>query len=312
MVNLKTATFFYGVREFVAVMFQLVCFSRLGASDFFTGALILFVTLVVFDFPFLSSHLFACLRICVWGTSNGAGWAALQIVWFALAQIAGACAAAEVATWADLDSAVHRIGNRTISNEGSAAFQIVDEMMAVAVCLIGLIHLIDVSVPGMLKNAYWQPGEAYGGITDDSAHESTLQEISDNVKRLLDEHVNPHNVSGGHNRPPLSQHNAVPVAFIMHACLLVAGVTRAFPSAHQSVHISVFLLSSNLCSWQAFWMRTIGGLLGTLVAGIYYKTVYVQPPDVLRTSVIAPNPPAFMYTNLLLPRNLRAELLNQK
>ena len=54
------------LKEFTAVLVQLVCFSRLGPVDLFNGGVLLYMILVVFAFPFLNSYLFGFLRFGMW------------------------------------------------------------------------------------------------------------------------------------------------------------------------------------------------------------------------------------------------------
>ena len=64
-------TFFYCIKELVSVMFQLFCFSRVASYDMTNGALILFATLVSFDYPFLSPTFFLSMRFGPWLRADG-------------------------------------------------------------------------------------------------------------------------------------------------------------------------------------------------------------------------------------------------
>ncbi len=62
--NIQTAL--HCLNEYTAVLVQLVCYSRLGQVDLFNGALLLYMVLIVFAFPFLNSYLFGFLRFGMW------------------------------------------------------------------------------------------------------------------------------------------------------------------------------------------------------------------------------------------------------
>ena len=78
--------------------------------------------------------------------------------------------------------------------------------------------------------------------------------------------------------PPQSPgYNAVPITLIVHVSILVAGIMRAFPSAHQSLHITLYVGNGILDEWPSdFNGRLIGGFVGLLLALIYYHTIYYQ------------------------------------
>ena len=79
-------------------------------------------------------------------------------------------------------------------------------------------------------------------------------------------------------RAPSDQYLPVPVDLILYASLLVAAVSRAFPSAHQSLHLSLYFW------WMGFsggnfddtGARIGGGYLATGVALAYYYVWYVR------------------------------------
>lgn len=63
--------------EFCAVAFQLVCLSRLGPNDInnqlepsVAANLVLFVTLVIFEFPFLNGYILFMYDLCVIGRTS--------------------------------------------------------------------------------------------------------------------------------------------------------------------------------------------------------------------------------------------------
>jgi hypothetical protein len=260
-------TVFLCFKEAVAVMFQLLCYARMGNYDFFNGALILFVTLTAFGFPFLNSNLFTCLRLGPWyirpahNFEYHLGGTLIQIVFIALFQVGGAAIAAAawygiVEKWGMLAKGVdngmlytnsnvsgavyNSIDGRVTADDASRAAIFFDEFAAQAAFMVGAIHIMEAVAPGLLISAVWQK-----------------------------------------KQPASSEpgHTPVPLHFILYVCLLVAGVTRAFPSAHQSPHISVYLLVLGCLGGQgidttACWLRIGGGILSLGFVIPYYWYMY--------------------------------------
>lgn len=67
----------------------------------------------------------------------------------------------------------------------------------------------------------------------------------------------------------------IPSAYIVHACVLILGLTRAFPSAHQSLHLSVYYFHMGYINVEAMWVRFAGGLMAAVAAILYYHFWYV-------------------------------------
>jgi len=279
-------TAFECVKGFVSVLFHLLCYARMGNYDFFNGALILFVTLTVFGFPFLNSNLFACLRFGPWNTNSNLGGSLGQVVLMTAAHTIGAVVAAIawhdiVKKWGILDKAVDgavytSIDGRVENDDDSRAAILFDELVAQAVFLVGVLHIIEATVPEFMRSAAW------------------------------------YSPSEENQKSPTVKHTPIPLTFILYVSLLVAGVTRAFPSAHQSPHVSVYLLMMNGLgtpgiSYTACWFRLLGGVLSLAIALPYYWFVYVDRENnegnyvkTLKRATIV-NVPAFMRSELLLP-----------
>jgi len=71
------------------------------------------------------------------------------------------------------------------------------------------------------------------------------------------------------------------INFFLRLTLLVASVSRAFPSAHLSFHISVYLRGMELISWEQFSAHVVGGLAGLLITVVLVKSrkyVYEKTP----------------------------------
>jgi hypothetical protein len=62
------------------------------------------------------------------------------------------------------------------------------------------------------------------------------------------------------------------INFFLRLTLLVASVSRAFPSAHLSFHISVYLRGMELIDWQSFSAHFVGGLVGLVISVVLVKS----------------------------------------
>jgi hypothetical protein len=69
-----------------------------------------------------------------------------------------------------------------------------------------------------------------------------------------------------------SEPTTIPVPLIMATVFLVVAITYAFPSAHQSFHMTLFFIV--LGAGDAWGYRLGGGILGTLLALGYYHFYY--------------------------------------
>jgi hypothetical protein len=179
-------TFYLMLKEMLCVMIQLVCFSRTGLGDMFTGALVLFMMLVSFGFPFLSSHLFLVLRLGPWYKSSmgcmGLFRLLIQLVFVIGSQITGGYAAAEFLkayadTWAgsgmsQTDVRKNWIFNRLDGTDSVASSRVdwqflnvdtsvnsglpgLEEGVNTFVFMIGLLHLMEVDCPTLLSSAFF-------------------------------------------------------------------------------------------------------------------------------------------------------------
>ena len=74
---------------------------------------------------------------------------------------------------------------------------------------------------------------------------------------------------------PSTEYFPVPAELILHASLFVVAVSRAFPSAHQSLHLSIYFWYMGLCGDDEFWARVGGGYVACIAALVYYWFWYV-------------------------------------
>ena len=138
------------------------------------------------------------------------------------------------------------------SDDVSVMF-LLEEFFAVFILLVEILHLIEEVTPKLLKNAFWNEGGADSEefvLSNGAGFSSRHRDMSIMVQHILFEVQKmdkpPRSVQGGnvaeYNSKPLSVLTAyVPVPFmlIFQVCILVAGVSRAFPSAHLSMHVSI-------------------------------------------------------------------------
>ncbi len=105
-------------------------------------------------------------------------------------------------------------------------------------------------------------------------------------------------------------HSAIPISFILHVCLLLAATSRAFPTAHGTPAISLFLVQMEYCKGDVARQRVIGGCIGAVLGLLYYYIWYVWPgrtqteiPERFISSAIVARP-AFLYSELQIPDSM--------
>jgi len=275
-------TFFYCIKELVSVMFQLFCFSRVASYDMTNGALVLFLTLVSFDYPFLSPTFFLSMRFGPWLRADAVIpflMTVLQSVCIVGFQCLGAYFAALCVK--DFNAANFNATNGvglvqsnstfqgvTYNSAGiSGGFIFAEEMVATTVLQIGLYHLLEAGFMSFL-----------------------------NIK-----------TSNKTSKPEAT----IPLIMITSASILIAAGARAFPSAHQALQITVFLavLDSNT----PHIAEHVGGaIVGMLLAILYYHIAFTWRSTMNEfvnnyiLSFIGTNPaekrtpmPAFMHSKIL-------------
>ena len=205
------------VKEFVAVLVQLVCFERLGVIDLFQGGLVLYMILVVFAFPFLNSYLFGFLRFGMWlkkskkgkdaelGVWEWFGRTLIQFVLVTVSQVAGAVCAAELvghinSTWGSVGmykdyrgvnppvEGNPKIGLsylRPPESDIQDGYELFEEFCAVLLLLIGLLHLIACDSGGLLLNTYWYKDESLSQSTDEGGDGVGFTTSMDSVQSHL-------------------------------------------------------------------------------------------------------------------------------
>ena len=325
------------LKELVAVMFILTAYNRLGAySDLLTAPLLLFLTLVVFAFPFLNSYLFVFLRFGPWYAPGHLVRSAVQAVLVCGAQMAGAgCAVAlqrqVIAVWYS-DAAMRNPEGGAIgalyadSVNLGAVESMLEEGGAVFVLLVGLLHCIEADAKGLVVYAFWNEeaaklaasadGEEAVLARNDAGSSGSISPPANNNGVKLEPH-RAHRAKSPATATVTPRYNAVPVELILHASLVVAGVVRAFPSAHQSLHITVFVGAALVDGGfpDLFWARIGGGIVATGLALGYYHLLYkqagmecVRMVNPLKRFVVdyISKPAVFMEAQLALPKHMKA------
>ena len=273
--------------EFSSVLFQLVCFSRLGANDYYYVAptgnvtrsteavyrnshepslaanLVLFVTLVLFNFPFMNGYILFMYDTCVLGRTTT--WRVLMCFVLVGCQLLGVLAAhafihraqEEQQTWQGTITWIVPKGgaNNTGRNIGVELFE---ELVAVTALLVGYVHV-----------TYYNFGET--GLFQSTTH--TFSKFT------------------------LEKKLPVQLPFILHMTLLVAGLLRAFPTAHLSPHVSLYILLMGYTTPEAFGCRIGGGCLGFLVAYALFWGPYIRRTGVREAADLCRRPPPdYVYT----------------
>ena len=402
-------TIYLGLKEALCVIIQLVCFSRTGLGDMFTGSLILFMMLVSFGFPFLSSYLFMVLRLGPWYDKSmglyGLFRLFLQVVFIIGSQLLGGFAAAEFlkkygSTWAgsgmsQTDSRKNWIFNRLNGTDSMANSRVdwlflnvdkdvdgtlsaLEEGLNTFVFMIGLLHLMEVDNDKLLSSAFFNRENDNKPLDKVSVHESDYQEVESATNESEASTAAPSTeavtVKGGSQAqlsrfprgalppvrvPPNRQykpnntatpsgtgvvdsyfylaskvldesaianvdtsvrrdkdgnvfttHMGIPIQLILHVCLLLAATQRAFPTAHGTPAISLFLWRMEYTTDSVARSRIAGGFVGSFFSLLYYYIWYVWPGNKQRgiaestVSNLIIGPPAFLQSQLQLPFEL--------
>jgi hypothetical protein len=232
------------LQEYMAVTFQLVCLSRLGATPI-VSTLVLLLTLIVFTGPLLNTWLMIANHACVQHNFFGNIPLILLIM---LAQAAGTASAygiVEAFASKSLETQAKSVDTQLIwmtpvkIKEGEGAVtdwklwnHFFDELFAVTSLLIGCVYLLWLAHLKKEKR--------------DSKRESRKagQEEESDIPWI-------------------------DMRFYLHLTLLVAAVSQAFPSAHMSPHISGYLLSTKQIDKEVFGIRFGAGVVACILTRIW-------------------------------------------
>ena len=237
-----------GLQEAGALLFNIVCGSRLGSRDYYfsvnvsktdstyaiapdpslasdtslASTFVLLLTLIVFNGPFLNMWLVVVDYACIEDGFN-------RKRWYTFACILGAQLAAVFSAWGLINWMRHDWNSTITWPETSAVAwteinpqyywpTMLEEVFAVSSLLMGFLYL-----------AWLRP-----------AHVKTETPVID-------------------------------IQFFLSLTLLVATATRAFPTAHLAPHVSLYLWASGQISgWVWFW-RMFGGLVGVVLVCVWNR-----------------------------------------
>ena len=336
------------LKEFTGVLMFLVAYSRMGMFDTFTGPLVNYVVLVVLAFPFINSYLFFLMRFGPWWVVKADWmWVGRTVVQFSLvvtAQVLGSLSAYEVVKayedkWTNATmitsvkmglsksitkSPVPELLYNTVSDDGTDEthfFFLFEEFFAVFIFLVGTLHLIEAVTPNLLQSAFWSMKSDTDPIfSGGTGFSSRYRDLHSDIQRLtlaVSRISKTLSVgSGVESTQPEEVHAYVPVPFmlIFQLSILLAGVSRTFPSAHLSPHISFYkgFVGSEV-TWTCVWLRITGGVLASFAVLFYYFTWYVWVGK--PTGGVAPTGTfaSTLYKHVLVPDKqnalFRAEML---
>jgi hypothetical protein len=287
------------LKEYLAVIAALLCFSRIGLADHVYSGMCLYVILVVFSFPFLNPYLFIFLRLGPWAkwdtvetpkgvpevsVSNTFVRYAFQIAIMLIGQLFGAYTAAMIRNRLDeVYDSEYTPPSPSSSNFTTALADMhtkyaIDEMFCVAFLLIGLTHLIQCYCDVILVNVHWSKPSTSTPTGSNTSFAVEYTPVADGCDAPVLTPITPNDIV---DTPTLNNPvapNAIAGNLIATACVLVSCLSVAFPSAHQSLHVTMYLASlktSPLANDEELY-RIIGGSAGTILALGYYYAVFAK------------------------------------
>ena len=231
---LKTFT-----KEFAATFTALICYSRIGNDNMlYSGGINVGMILIVFGFPFLNPYFTSFMRFGPLWESDDRLSNMLEWLFSIVAQITGACFAGYIRKClTDAFTTESLSGNyvfNPLPDTTNNGVWLSDEMFAVLFLLIGILHLMRSLAEPFLANSVFSV----------------------------------HTPGAADSRAPM------PIGLIMSVVLLVIAITHAFPSANQSLHVTMYLLVLDFQTGEVCGFRVLGGILGTAVALLYYHGYY--------------------------------------
>jgi hypothetical protein len=259
------------VQEFISVAFQLICLSRLGTEDILSN-LVLFLTLIIFAGPYLNTWITFIHHICIKQDLKKYFPTAIVILVMHLcgALLASAIVNGTYNSWAKniiwkAKPAYNPIHYTNITENGAQTSIVTASEFN---WWVDFFEEMTAVVSLLIGCAYlfW--------LKHHEKIEERIQELKKN----------------GDTTPYFD------INFFLRLTLLVAAVSRAFPSAHLSFHISVYLRAMEIITMDKFWAHFCGGLFGLIITVVlvemrkyvYKKTPPARGPEslpILSTSV---------------------------
>jgi hypothetical protein len=253
--SLKKETILSFIQEPFAVAFQLICLSRLGTGEI-TSNLVLFLTLVVFSGPFLNTWLMIVDHIFIKKDLENYSLRAI-IIW--ILHGLGAALASWIADKGHYGWSQYIIWNAKPTNEKHTKYITWDARPTNQTEVYTNIAIVEV-LPGSKFEWGTHIFEEMTGVLSLLIGCIYLLWLSENEKRIRPK------LQANKDLPPLMD-----IQFYLRLTLLVASVSRAFPSAHLSFHISVYLRCMNLIEADPFWAHVVGGLFGLVLTIIFIR-----------------------------------------
>jgi len=231
------------IQEFISVAFQLTCLSRLG-TDEITSNLVLFLTLIVFAGPYLNIYITFIHHICI---KEDIVKYLPKAFFIMVMHLCGALIAFQIVTNASRDWSDNIVWkSKPVPNSSIPGYEF-NWGVEFYEEMTGVISLL-------IGCAYLFWLQTHEGIQE------KIAELKNN-------------------------NNPIPyfdINFFLRLTLLVASVSRAFPSAHLSFHVSVYLRGMELITWDQFGAHIVGGLVGLLITVMLVKSrqfVYRKVPS---------------------------------
>jgi hypothetical protein len=235
------------IQELISVAFQLTCLSRLGTDEIISN-LILFLTLIVFAGPYLNIYITFIHHICI---KEDILWYLPKALFIMVMHLCGALIATAIVTNSSRDWSDNIVWkSRPVPNSSITGYKF-DWGIEFYEEMTGVTSLL-------IGCAYLFWLQTHEGI------QKKIEELKEN-------------------------NNPIPyfdINFFLRLTLLVASVSRAFPSVHLSFHISAYLLGMELISWDQFGAHVVGGLVGLLITVVLVKSrqfVYGKVPPAINS-----------------------------
>jgi hypothetical protein len=190
------------VKEMIAVIAALLCYSRVGLADRVYSGMCLYVILVVFAFPFLNPYLYFFLRFGPWAAwdkvdsqqkkLNTVLRYLMQFAFVAAFQCLGAFAAAQIRK--ALDKVYNGeytppdppVSSKNVSDYDKGVGYFMDEMFCVLFLLIGLVHLIHFYLKVILQNVFWK-GNDKSNIPEENSDSEKIRNITTRLLKYVKE-----------------------------------------------------------------------------------------------------------------------------
>ena len=224
------------LKEFAGSFASLVCYSRIGAYNMlYAGGVNLGMVLFVFGFPFLNPYLSTFMYFGPFWSSGDVPAILLSWIVAVCAQVAGACTAGTMHNYLVSQYGSERLEGIYTYGEATAP---------AATCIADEMFAVVFLLVGLLHLMH--------SLTDGIL-----------VNRFWDR-----------TQTAAVSHQPLSVPLIVCAVFLVVAITQTFPSANQSLHITIFLSVIGVQAGDVCAYRSLGGFLGTLLALGYYHVYY--------------------------------------